>query len=489
MSITIMSGCAQEWTQNIASSINKGFEPSAKFLAGCQAVSGKPVAEIANEIGMSRTYIYQQKAKVLQYAEGLDNDDPEVPVLVLDRNTIDRMILSLALDCQSPISGIVRFFETAIGKKTVSAGHISGLMAQAAQRARIFDDQIDLSGIRQGANDEIFQCGVPILTGIDPESTYTYLLEEADDRTAETWALYLDDRKGHGLNLETSINDGGTGLMAGIPQAFPDIEIQADTFHATYTLGKELSKLERRAYKLMKGEHAIEENLASKKPRAKNKDALNEIRPKVADAIRIYDLLSIMFIWIKELLGFSGYSTKDALDLITWILQEMDVLAGEYSGLRAEIAKMRKMLPSLLSFIGRLDRAMKASSEKTGLPLEAFRLMYRQLSFDPECSESNEILYKQVLMLGERYTEARGEFERILKETKKASSLVENLNGRIRVYIEVKRTIPPEFFILLKVYFNTRRYKRSRCKERIGKSPLELLTGTSHPQFLEAVGY
>jgi hypothetical protein len=489
MSMIAMGGCAREETLSSASNVNKGFDPSAKFLAGCQAVSGKPIAEIANEIGMSRTYVYQQKAKVLQYAEGLDTDEPKVPVLVLDRKTIDRMILSLALDCQSPISGIVRFFETAIGKTTVSAGYISGLIAKASQQARIFDDQIDLSGICQGANDEIFQCGIPVLTGIDPESTFTYLLEEASDRTAETWALYLDDRKGHGLNLKTSINDGGAGLMAGIPQTFPDVEIQADTFHATYTMGKELSKLERRAYKLMKGEHAIEENLASKKPRAKNKEALNEIRPKVADAIRIYDLLSILFAWIKEMLGFSGYSTTEALDLITWVLQEMDILAGEYPGLRTEIAKMRKMLPSLLSFIGRLDRAMEESSNKTGLPVEGFRLMYQQLSCGSECPESNEMLYNQVLMLGERYMEARGEFESLLNGTKKASSLVENLNGRIRVYIEVKRIIPPDFFILLKVYFNTRRYKRSRCKERIGKSPLELLTGTPQPQFLEAIGY
>jgi hypothetical protein len=95
----------------------------------------------------------------------------------------------------------------------------------------------------------------------------------------------------------------------------------------------------------------------------------------------------------------------------------------------------------------------------------------------------------QALMLGERYSETRGEFECLLKRTKKASSLVENLNGRIRVFIEVKRIIPTDFFVLLKVYFNTRRIKRSRCNERKGKSPLELLTGSPQPEFLEALGY
>ena len=245
------------------------FENSEKFLAGCQAAGGKPVAKIADEIKMSREYVYQQKASVLRYAASLDDGVPEAPALRLDKRTIDRMILSLTFDCQAPNDGIVRFFEAAIGVETVSAGYISKVIAEAARRARAFDDQINLSGICQGANDEIFQCGIPILTGIDPESTYTYLLEEASDRTAETWAIYLDDRKDRGLDLDVSINDGGTGLMAGIPQVFPDVEIQADTFHVAYDMGKEISKLERKAYKLINNEQALEYNLASKRPRAK----------------------------------------------------------------------------------------------------------------------------------------------------------------------------------------------------------------------------
>ena len=323
MSIVAINDCTLEETGDGAVNADKGFKPRLKFLAGCQAVGGKPVAEIADETGMSREYVYQQKAKVLQYADSLDNDRAKVPVLELDKKTIDRIVLSLTLDCQSPAKGIMRFFETVIVEKTVSAGYISGVIADAANRARAFDDQIDLSGIRQGVNDEIFQCGVPVLTGVDAETTYTYLLEEASDRTAETWALYLDDRKDHGLDLETSINDCGARLMAGIPRAFPNAEIQADTFHATYGMGKEISRLERKAHKLINNEQALNDNLAGKKPRAKNIKALDELQPKVAGAIELYDLLFILFTWLKELLGFSGYGMAETLGLAAWVLQEM----------------------------------------------------------------------------------------------------------------------------------------------------------------------
>jgi hypothetical protein len=75
-------------------------------------------------------------------------------------------------------------------------------------------------------------------------------------------------------------------------------------------------------------------------------------------------------------------------------------------------------------------------------------------------------------MLTDRYDEVRGEFRKLLDKTKKASSSVENLNGRIRDYIEVKRVVPKRFFPLMKVYFNTKRYKRSRRKERVKKKAL-----------------
>ena len=55
--------------------------------------------------------------------------------------------------------------------------------------------------------------------------------------------------------------------------------------------------------------------------------------------------------------------------------------------------------------------------------------------------------------------------------------------------MNLKRIVPEKYFILLKVYFNTKKYHRSRILEQIGKSPLELMTGKEYPEFLEVLGY
>lgn len=457
-------------------------------MAGIKAVAGTPVAEIADEMGISRQSVYKYKANATQQIQSLEDISHSEPTLKMDKALKDRMIVVLTLCCQSSNYGIQDFFEFACGIK-VSTGYISGILKEASKRAQVFDDSIDLSGINQMAIDEIFQCGKPILTGIDTISTYTFQLEESPDRTADSWALHLSDKQDKGLNPEVSINDGGAGLMSAIPQVFPDAEIQADTFHALHGLGKELTKLERKANKLIAAEYELEAKLEGKRPRAKHKESLEELRPKTKEAIRRYDIVQILYVWLKTLLSFSGYSLVESHILAEWILQEMVVATTDVPGMQKEIAKVCKTLPSLLSFVGRLERGIDSLERKTGIPAETYKLLYRQMSYSPDNETSIEICCKLATQLQGKYVEARDELQNLLDITKKASSLVENLNGRIRGYIEVKRIIPSDFFVLLKVYFNTHRYNRSRCNIRKGKSPLELLTNSPQPNFLEALGY
>jgi len=42
---------------------------------------------------------------------------------------------------------------------------------------------------------------------------------------------------------------------------------------------------------------------------------------------------------------------------------------------------------------------------------------------------------------------------------------------------------------LLQFFLNHRRFMRSESEERVGKSPRELMTGESHPHWLELLGF
>ena len=71
----------------------------------------------------------------------------------------------------------------------------------------------------------------------------------------------------------------------------------------------------------------------------------------------------------------------------------------------------------------------------------------------------------------------------------RASSVVENLNSRLRNYFFLRRQLGPGYLALLQFFLNHRRFLRSERPERVGQSPAELLTGQGHGHWLELLGY
>jgi hypothetical protein len=73
----------------------------------------------------------------------------------------------------------------------------------------------DLSKVTEGAHDELFQGCLPVLTGIDLNTCYCYLLSPEEQRGAETWAIRLWDLEKQDLHPERIIADAGKELRAG----------------------------------------------------------------------------------------------------------------------------------------------------------------------------------------------------------------------------------------------------------------------------------
>src|SRR3954447_1653886 len=77
---------------------------------------------------------------------------------------------------------------------------------------------------------------------------------------------------------------------------------------------------------------------------------------------------------------------------------------------------------------------------------------------------------------------------RAMAQTPRSSSLVENLNSRLRPYFTLRRHLGHSYLGLLQFYLNHHCFIRSRCAERQGKSPREVMTGQRHPHWLTLLG-
>ena len=77
---------------------------------------------------------------------------------------------------------------------------------------------------------------------------------------------------------------------------------------------------------------------------------------------------------------------------------------------------------------------------------------------------------------------------RAMADTPRSSSLVENLNSRLRTYFTLRRHLGGSYLDLLRFFLNHWRFMRSRHVKRRGKSPRELMTGQGHPHWLTLLG-
>jgi len=150
--------------------------------------------------------------------------------LAVTKAWLRRVIVGLTLICHSSYRGVVEFLRDLLGLR-VSLGCVHDVLQAATRRADIINRQQDLSGIRVGLHDEIFQGATPVLAGVDAASTHCHLLAAEHHRDADTWGVHLLDATQQGLNPDYTIADAGQGLRAGQRAAWGDTPCHGDVFH------------------------------------------------------------------------------------------------------------------------------------------------------------------------------------------------------------------------------------------------------------------
>ncbi|MCK4294954.1 MAG: amidohydrolase [Planctomycetes bacterium] len=187
------------------------------------------VTRLAQQHQVSRKFVYQQLAKATvaidQAFEPAEPKDQKVLFyLPITKAWIHQFVLSLILICHSSFRGVLDILDAMFDYHDMSLGTIHNIAQQAVVSARRVNDSQDLSGIRIGDHDEIYQANRPVLVGIDHRSTYCYLLAVEDSRVSR--------REFHRLAAvaAASMASGCTGLRGRAqspPGRFIDAHIHA----------------------------------------------------------------------------------------------------------------------------------------------------------------------------------------------------------------------------------------------------------------------
>jgi hypothetical protein len=144
-------------------------ESERKDLAILALARSETVSELAGRHEVSRKFIYQQAHKArVALDDAFSSETPEDGVLfkfTVTKAWLRQVIVALPLMCRSSYRGVIAFLRDLLGIP-VSLGTVHDVLQSAARQADVSNEGEDLSGIRVGLHDEIFQGGTPVLAGV-----------------------------------------------------------------------------------------------------------------------------------------------------------------------------------------------------------------------------------------------------------------------------------------------------------------------------------
>ena len=467
---------------------------------GLEALAGtETVRRLAGQHAVSRKFVYRQAA---QAEEALDaafspaeGDDRKVLFhLPVTKGWLRQLILGLTLICHSSLRGVVELLGDVFDYR-ISVGTVHNVLQAAVAQARSYNEQQDLCRVRIGAQDEIFQSGQPVLVGVDADSSYCYLLGLEDHRDADTWGVRLLELQAQGFQPEATVADAGQGIRAGQALAMPEVPCRGDVFHALQTVQALVTFLENRAYAAIAAAADLQRKKARQQWRGRLAQGvagkLGRAKRKEARAVALAADLATLLAWLREdVLSLAGPDHATRRELFDFIVAELRCRQPLCPHrIKPVVRALANQRDDLLAFASQLDRDLDVLAAEFQVPVETARAVVNvELlpSDDPSRWPREATLQSH---LGSRYFPLRAAAAEVARQTVRASSLVENLNSRLRNYFFLRRHLGPDWLALLQFFLNHRRFLRSERPERTGKSPAELLSGSPHPHWLDMLGY
>jgi hypothetical protein len=455
---------------------------------------------LAKQNRVSRKFVYQQRHHAHEAIEQAfnppDTDPPQLLFwLPVTKPWLRQLVLGLTLICHSSFRGVTELLDD-LFDYPLSLGSVHNMLHQAVATAHRLNAQQDLAAVRLGAHDEIFQAGQPVLVGADVASTYCYLLRAEEHRDADTWGVHLLELTERGFHPDATIADFAGGLRAGQAEVLPDVPCRGDVFHALQTATPLVRYLDNRAYEAIASRSRLQERQARIEHRQGRKDLslagqLRYAREAETQAVTLADEVAALIGWLRQdILAVRGPDYASRCVLYDWIVAELRLRELHCPHkIRPVRCLLENQRDGLLAFAQQLDQDLLGLAEEFAVPetlVEEVRQVLSLTASRPERWQREKALWQR---WGSQYGVLREAVTELLGRVVRASSVIENLNSRLRSYFFLRRHLGGDYLALLQFFLNHRRFVRSEHADRVGKSPAELLSGKPQPHWLESLGY
>jgi len=305
--------------------------------------------------------------------------------------------------------------------------------------------------------------------------------------------VHLLDAAEQGLRPDYTIADAGQGLHAGQRAAWGDTPWHGDVFHIQRQCEGLASTLQR----LAQGATSRRKTLQAQTTRAGERGPdhefaahLERARQAETQAHQLARDIRTLVQWLShDVLALAGPGLATRRELFDFIVSELGAREPEDARrIRPVRVALQNQRDDLLAFAGVLDNKLAGIAHVLAISEPLVRdacVPHRLPSISPAYWQGWNRLRAT---MGGKFHALFDAVSRAMADTPRSSSLVENLNSRLRPYFTLRRHLGGSYLGLLRFFLNHRRFMRSRRAERRGKSPREPMTGQGHPHWLTLLG-
>ncbi len=408
-----------------------------KDLAIQALARSETVSDLAARHGVSRKFVYQQTHKArAALANAFSPAVPDSEVLfelAVTKAWLRQVIVGLTLICRRSYRGVVEFLRDLLGV-SISVGCVHDVLQEATRQAGIINRQQDLSGIRVGLHDEIFQGATPVLAGVDAASTYCYLLAAEQRRDADTWGVHLLNAAEQGLRPDYTIADAGQGLRAGQRAAWGDTPCHGDVFHLQHQCEGLANTLARLAQGATSQRQTLQARIGRTGQRGPDHELAAQLalaRQSEARANGLARDVRTLTQWLRhDVLALAGPDLATRRELFDFIVAELAAREpGDLRRIRPVRVALQNQRDDLLAFARVLDAKLAgiARAHAIAEPLVRDACVLHRL---PSTSSAYWQRWNRLrARIGGKFHTLFDAVSRAMADTPRSSSLVENLNS------------------------------------------------------------
>ncbi len=477
--------------QEVHNNKHSRFSLDIKQSLALDALKSENISKTARDYNTTRSTVYNYRdIAVNAVNECIDdkNDNDVLYVIPVTKGYIKSVVNGLFGICKSSQRDSQLFLHDLFDYK-ISIGAINSILTQSSNDAHKINQSYSLERCKDSTSDECFHQGDPILSVADIPSKFCLLLERDDYIDHDVWEMYLDDLKERGYLPEVNVLDGGSEMNLAYKNQFETTTLRYDHFHIIKTI-KELLR-----FLYNKRESAVSKALKSYRQFMKKQDDATKAawETEVEQATFFEDVYAnaeTLLCWLQyDVLQLPAAGPDVRTLLFDFIIEELVQLSKKHPHrIRALITTLKNNKSGLLDAAKSLNNQFQIIADKHNVSIDTVWEICYLARYDINAPNYHFHANELDQQLGDDFDCIEDKVLSCMATTYRTSSVIENLNSRLRPFLDKRKGFKSGRYPLIQFMLNHLPLQRTLNPEHKGKSTAEIFVKQDLPNWMDLLG-